>query len=142
LQIPVRRILSSASNRVEKGFGIGYDRVVTGSKCCMEHVMEHLVMVYFSLSGEKFGSAEERSRLQSLSEKLDELITTKGVGEFDGDDFGEGECIFYMYGPDADVLYSTIEPSVRSSSLAVGAKIVRQYGSPDDPDVRVVTTQL
>jgi len=46
--------------------------------------------------------------IHALSHKLEEVIKAKHLGEFDGDEFGGGDCTLYMYGPDADALFAAI----------------------------------
>jgi len=46
--------------------------------------------------------------------------TSPRVGEFDGNEFGEGECVWYMYGPDADALYRAVEGIIREAATQAG----------------------
>jgi hypothetical protein len=44
-------------------------------------------------------AAEERDAIHALSHRLDEAIRTKGVGEFNGDEFGAGRCTLVIIRP-------------------------------------------
>jgi len=61
---------------------------------------------------------------------LDQMIRSSGAGEFDGDEFGEGACTLFMYGPDADLLFRAVEPALRSSPLVRGGRAIKRYGPP------------
>jgi hypothetical protein len=101
---------------------------------------DQAVIAYLKLSGPGFGDGREVDRFQPLEDQLERAIEQVGVGEFDGDDFGEGECILYMYGPNADALFAVVEPVLRASPLSLGGRAVKQYGEPgaeSAPDVTV-----
>ena len=65
-----------------------------------------------------------------------------GPGEFDGDEFGGGECTLYMYGPDADRLFGAVEEELRSSEHAGGGFAVKRYGAAGDPSAREIRVDL
>jgi hypothetical protein len=93
---------------------------------------DQAVLVYLKLSDDRFGTSEERDQIRELSDQLEKAIQDHGVGEFDGDEFGEGQCTLFMYGPDADALFETIEPMLRDSSLTANGHAVRRYGDAND----------
>lgn len=94
--------------------------------------MEHAVIVHFRLSDE-FGSAEEHEAVTVLEDRLTDLIEQADVGEFDGNEFGEGECVLFMYGPDADRLYLAIEPALKSTPVSSQGYAIKRYGGAEDP---------
>ncbi len=96
------------------------------------------MIVHLRLSDDGFGSFEELEALLALQEQMAEAIENAAAGEFDGDEFGEGECVLYMYGPDADRLFAAIEPLLKSCPLAFGGYAVKRYGEASDPDAREV----
>ena len=104
--------------------------------------MEHAVIVHLRLDDNKFGTVQKRALLRGLQDELAEAIEEADAGEFDGDEFGQGECVVYMYGPDADLLYSTIESVLQRSSHAKGGLVVKRYGDASDPDAREMRIQL
>jgi hypothetical protein len=103
---------------------------------------EHAVIVRLKLSDEGFGTSEEVEAIHELSDRLAETIEGNGVGEFDGDEFGGGECVLYMYGPDADALFAAIEPALRASPLARGARVVKRFGEAGDRKAKEVSIML
>lgn len=92
---------------------------------------EHCVKVYLKLSNE-YGTPEEIEAIHELSDALEEAIQESGAGEFDGDEFGGGECTLYMYGPDADKLFEAIRKSLKSSPAATGGYALKRYGPPKE----------
>jgi len=103
---------------------------------------EHAVLVLIKLSDPGFGRPEERDAIHGLADRLKEAIDQAGAGEYDGDEFGEGQCTLYMYGPDADRLYKAIEPALRNFRFAPGSTATKRYGGPSDPGVREEVIQL
>jgi hypothetical protein len=106
------------------------------------HPSEHAVLVYIPLSNDEFGEARERDAIHELTGTLDACIREAKAGEFDGDEFGGGECTLFMYGPDADALFSAIEAPLRASPLVRGGHAILRYGSASDPDAREVRVEL
>jgi len=100
--------------------------------------MLQAVIAHLRLHNEGFGSLDEREALLDFQGQLATAIQKAGVGEFDGDMFGEGECILYMYGPDADRLFAEIEPLLRTCPLASGGYAVKRYGEAGGPVAREV----
>ena len=97
---------------------------------------EHAVLVKIPLSNSEFGLDQERSQIQELTDQMDAAINEAGVGEFDGDEFGDGICTLYMYGPDADRLLAVIDSILRSDEIFRGAKVTKRYGQASDPKAR------
>jgi hypothetical protein len=100
--------------------------------------MEQAVIVFLKLSNQQFGAFDEREALFELEDHLADAIAQHNAGEFDGDEIGEGECRIFMYGPNADNLYSSIEPVLKTSTLAAHGYALKRYGEPEDPNVRKV----
>jgi hypothetical protein len=94
--------------------------------------MEQAVIVHLPLVEDPFGSQRERGAVYDLADLLDRTINEQGVGEFDGEEFGGGLCVLYMYGPDADRLFSVVEPILKAAPLARGGVAIRRYGDADD----------
>lgn len=69
----------------------------------------------------------------TLEDKLEEALSGKGVGEYDGNEFGEGEVVLYLYGPDAERLFSVIEGALRGYPLCQSARVVIRGGEPGAP---------
>jgi hypothetical protein len=103
--------------------------------------MQQAVIVYLRLSDNAIGSPGEREVLFALQEKMMQAISDSGAGEFDGDMWGEGECVLYMYGPDANRLFAVVEPLLKSCPLASGGFAVMQYGEATDTDALEVRVE-
>jgi hypothetical protein len=100
--------------------------------------VEQAVIVRLPLDDAQFGSAERREALNALEDELINAIELAEAGEFDGNDFGQGECTFFMYGPDADVLYMVIEVVLQEFPVARGGYAIKRYGPADDPKSKEV----
>lgn len=100
--------------------------------------MDHAVIAHLRLSDRSFGSETERAALYLLEDRLAAAIERASAGEFDGNEFGGGECTLYMYGPDADALYNAIVPVLQMNPLARGGYAVKRYGDARDPNAREV----
>ena len=92
---------------------------------------DHAVIVHFELSDDEFGSEAERATLGDLGDRLADVVVRAGVGEFDGDEFGNGEAVLYLYGPDHEQLWQAVEPEVRACAVQPAFALVR----PGGPDV-------
>ena len=103
---------------------------------------EQAVTVHLKLSGHGFGTEEEQYGIYRLSDELATAIDCEAVGELDGDEYGDGECVLFMYGADADALFTAVEPMLRASALAEGAYVIKRYGDVGDPSVREVRIDL
>jgi hypothetical protein len=70
--------------------------------------------------------------LADLEENLGAIINRLGLGEFDGDEIAvDGSAAtLYMYGPEADRLFSGIESTLRASQLSRKARVELRYGAP------------
>ena len=100
--------------------------------------MEQAVIVHLPFD-------EENSSLDDiykLEEMLEKAIENAEVSEFDGDEVGEGECVLYMYGPDADRLFEVAQKILTSSGLAGGGHVIKRYGEADDPKAKEVRISL
>lgn len=92
---------------------------------------EQAVIVHYNLGDEEYGLAEEREAVFRLQDRLESLIVRGKVGEFDGNEFGDGEAVLYSYGPDADRLFDVIEGELRSFA-ARPAYVILRYGAAAD----------
>ena len=90
------------------------------------------VLVQFRLGNRALGTAAERAEIESLGEQLGEAVAAAGVGEYDGDESGAGECILFFAGPDAERLFAVLQPLLRGHPRGRGAKVTlqRRGGTP------------
>jgi hypothetical protein len=73
----------------------------------------------------------EQYDLEQLENQLTEVIEARGVGMYDGNEFGPSEVVLYMYGPDAEALFSAIAPVLRDYPLCRNSKAVIRGGGPE-----------
>jgi hypothetical protein len=88
------------------------------------------IAAYFKLSAPNFGTIDEMNEIHTFAGKLAEAIEASGLGVYDGDEFGEGECGLFMYGPDADRLFEVVYPLLSSWEKMRGGQIIKRYGEP------------
>lgn len=98
----------------------------------------HLVLVSLPLLGGESGDDNEEDAIMELEQALQGAIEASETGEFDGDEFGGGECLLYLYGPDADALFAAIEPVLVRSPIAARGHAMKRYGDAGDPGARNV----
>ena len=96
--------------------------------------MEQAVIVHLRLRESPFGSSEERQSVQALEDRLERVIAEASAGEFDGDEFGDWECVLFMYGSDADRLFKAIEPLLKITPAAAGGYAIKRFGEANDPN--------
>jgi hypothetical protein len=95
--------------------------------------MSHAVIVYLKLSDDQFGHEAERESIFELEDRIVGALEGPGIGEFDGNEFGGGECTLYMYGDDADRMFNAISPVLTGSPLSRGGYAVKRFGEASDP---------
>jgi hypothetical protein len=103
---------------------------------------DQALIAHLKLSDGGFGTPAERQQLMSLEPRLESAITAAAAGVFDGDEFGGGECVWYMYGPDADALFNAAETIIREAATRPGGFVVKRRGAPGDPEAREETISL
>jgi hypothetical protein len=94
---------------------------------------EQAVIVHLVLSGEGFGTPADRDRVYELEDDLIAAVEAAGVGEYDGNEFGEGEAALYAYGPDADALFAVMEPVITAFGPGAGSFAIKRYGDAGNP---------
>ena len=89
---------------------------------------DQAVLVYF-----EYGSTD-LSALFSVEEALENVIAEAGVGELDGNEIATdgSDGTLFMYGPDADALFTAIRPTLEAVPFLKGARVVLRYGPPED----------
>ena len=89
-----------------------------------ESTSEQAVLIFIS------SFTDPAADLAGIEDALIERIESAGVGEFDGNEVGPEHATLFMYGPDADALWSAVEPVVRQAPLGAGCFVVKRYGDP------------
>lgn len=95
------------------------------------------IAVYLKLSDSEFGTEEERNAVHQFTNRLDSVIQESKAGVFDGDEFGNGECGLFMYGPSADRLFEVVLPLLKDWEPLKGGYAIKRYGAPPDEQERV-----
>ena len=99
---------------------------------------EHAVIVSFAYMG-----STDLDPLFALESQLEIAINAAQVGEYDGNEVAVdgSDGTLYMYGPDADKLFTVVRPVLEGCSFMKGAAVKLRYGPPAD-GVRESTVQL
>ena len=98
---------------------------------------EHAVLVYLKLSDDEHGITEEREKIFTLEKTLTKAVERNQAGEFDGNEFGEGFCTLYLYGPDAEKLFQAAFPVLQEFDALHGSYVVKRYGKPGARQERI-----
>lgn len=91
---------------------------------------EHALIVHIKLSDQEFGSFDERENAFTVEDRLQDAVKDLEVGEYDGHEFGEGWCRFYIYGDDADAMAEAVLPILREFSPPAGSFVAKRFGPP------------
>ena len=91
------------------------------------------VVIELRLSGSGLGTKAEQQRVYKLEDALTTAISTRGVGEYDGNEFGNGSVTLYAYGPDADALWAAMKAPIKEFGPSNGSSVTLRYGSDNDP---------
>lgn len=92
---------------------------------------EQDLLVVLRLSNRMMGVASERQAIEAFADELEHAVTEAGVGEYDGDELGGGECILFFCGPDIDAMLTVLQPLLKRAPLCRGGHLVRMVTGPD-----------
>lgn len=95
-----------------------------------EKVEDQAILVYIN--------SENLEGSIPVQEKLFELLENEDLGMFDGNEVGGGQLILFLYGPDAELLFKHIEPTLRADAFCHGAKVIIRWGGPGAPQREVI----
>ena len=96
---------------------------------------EHAVITHLPISGDDFGTEDEREAVYALEARIESAVAAVG-GEHDGNEFGSGEAVLYTYGPDADAVFEAIRGGFEDFPIRPGAYAIKRFGAADDPAAR------
>jgi hypothetical protein len=97
---------------------------------------EQAVLVY--LDGTSLPDAiYEANDLETLEDRLVATLSRAGTGEFDGNEIGPTETKLFLYGPDAEALFRSVEEVLRSYPLCQNARVVLRRGGPGAPEQEI-----
>ncbi|MFL5935343.1 MAG: hypothetical protein ACJ744_00760 [Gaiellaceae bacterium] len=94
--------------------------------------VEHAVILHLPLSGDEFGTADEREDVFALEDRIIEAVAPIG-GDHDGHEFGAGEAVLYTYGRDANELFDAIGSCFGAFPIRPGAYAIKRFGPAADP---------
>src|SRR5262249_42893101 len=60
-------------------------------------LLEQAVIVHLWLRDGGFGSPDERKAIEALEDQIELAIDEASAGEFDGNEFGGGECVLFLH---------------------------------------------
>ena len=72
----------------------------------------------------------ENYDLETLEDRLIEVIESQSLGEFDGNEFGPEGVVLYMYAPNAEKLFVGIESVLLANPLCQNARVIIRRGGP------------
>lgn len=72
--------------------------------------------------------------MHALQDELERAVQEANAGILDGDEFGGGECVVYLYGPNAQVLWDAIEPVLEKRPFRKGSYATLRFGPADADD--------
>lgn len=98
---------------------------------------EQAVILKLKLVSGPMGSEEERKRITELEDELANAIKQSSSGDFDGDEYGEGFCTIYMYGPSAERLFTSLRPALKGFRAPSGSYAIKRYGKPGSKQDRI-----
>jgi hypothetical protein len=98
---------------------------------------EQAVILKVKLASGQMGTDEERQRIHDLEGQLSAAINRSAVGQFDGDEYGDGYCTIYMYGPSAEALFGAIKPALKGFHAHPGSYALKRYGKPGSRQDRI-----
>lgn len=76
--------------------------------------------------------------LSTLEDMLSEQIEPDGIGELDGHESGPAQTTIYLYGPDAEELFSRVQQVLASYPLCQNSRAVIRRGGPGSTQREVV----
>jgi hypothetical protein len=98
---------------------------------------EQALIIKISLSSGTADGDEQTKWLHALEDRLNTAIKESGVGEYDGNQIGEGVCTIFIYGPSAERLVSMALPILKEFRPPVGSYVIKRHGKPGSKEDRV-----
>ncbi len=75
----------------------------------------------------------EQYDLSSIETELQSILDAQGLGEYDGNETGDGGATLFMYGSDGERLFRGIEAALRAYPLCRKARVLIRPGPPGTP---------
>jgi hypothetical protein len=99
------------------------------SVASIEESDDEAVLIY--IDGEDF------EQMGFLSDRLMQSLKETPLGIFDGNEIGGGETVFFLYGSDAESLFTHISPVLKKFAFSSKAKAIIRKGGPGAPQREV-----
>jgi hypothetical protein len=90
---------------------------------------EQAVLVHLDGQGLPANVYEEHD-LSTIEDQLEQILGRKKVGSLDGNEIGPTGATLFMYGPDAEKLFSAVRPTLEAYPLCQKARVVIRFGGP------------
>ena len=99
--------------------------------------IEHAVIVRFNYGIPRMDD------LYELCNKLERVINENRLGEFDGHEIATDHShgFLYMYGPNAERLFTGVKQTLEQSEFMQGAKAKLRFGPPED-GIKEITVEV
>ena len=95
--------------------------------------------VVISLDGQGLDDAVSHTYdLSTLEDLLSEQIEPDGIGELDGHETGPTQTTIYLYGPNAEELFSRVQPVLATYPLCQNGRVVVRRGGPGSSQREIV----
>lgn len=95
----------------------------------------HALLLHLVVAPGDTGGAIER--YHAIQDELEAAVLQHHAGELDGDEWSEGLCTVYFYGPDADLLWDAVAPILEKHPFPKGSHAIREYGPPGSRTERI-----
>jgi hypothetical protein len=98
---------------------------------------EQALLIYLKLSDATFGDQNERESLYRFEDEISQMFYDSSIGEYDGNEVGDGYFTIYIYGPDADRIASSVIPKLKETEVLPGSYLLKRYGTPGAKEIKV-----
>jgi hypothetical protein len=88
--------------------------------------VRHALLLHLVVAADDTDGVIER--YHAIQDELEAAVLHHHAGELDGDEWSEGLCTVYFYGPDADLLWDAVAPILEKHLFPKGSHAIRQYG--------------
>lgn len=100
---------------------------------------DEAILLHFPLEG-TWPTQDETAKYHALQDQLDLAVQAAKAGELDGDEWGEGQCVVFLYGPSAALLWDAIAPVLEKYPFPEGSHAIKRQGPPGSSEERIDLT--
>ncbi len=88
--------------------------------------------------------SQDIEQFYELEDELEDAFASNDIGKYDGHELETDRIAgkLYIYGPDANVLFSTVKPLLEKASFMSGALVTQRFGNADDDNANEITTVI